>query len=149
MGGDEYRPAAAPARSAAEKARVQREIEDEKRRAAEREAEEARARQAAAARPDTRSPGERLLEARCSACHSADVYAARLHGWLGWHAVVLRMRYLNGAVLTYGEQAAVVAELRRQRPADAADEWGEWLAVVLGVAGVTVATRLLVRRRRR
>jgi hypothetical protein len=148
MGGDEYRPAPSRPISAAEKARLQREVEDERRRAAERAAEAERARQAAAARPDTRSPEARLLAARCSACHPADVYAARSHGWLGWHAVVLRMRWLNGAALTFGEQTAIVAELRRQAPARPADEWREWLCAALVLAGVGAAAWRLGRRLR-
>ena len=64
---------------------------------------------------------QRLLQARCTACHLAEPFLNQTHTQLGWHVVVARMRILNRAPLTWEEQFVVAGELARLRPAAAAD----------------------------
>jgi hypothetical protein len=118
--------------------------------AAQREAElqaQREARQAARPFP------ERLLEARCTACHDASNYAGKRHTVLGWHLVMLRMRYLNGAVIDAEERGLIRDQLLRQHGPTRA----EWVIEfgALGLASAAAAAlpwllrRVLRRRRRR
>lgn len=86
------------------------------------QAEQAALRRAQEAAEQAQRPyPQRLLEARCTACHLADQFLNQTHTQLGWHVVVARMRILNRAPLTWQEQSIVVGELVRLRPAPAAD----------------------------
>jgi hypothetical protein len=150
MTGDDYRSQAAPPAASTrqrleaelESAR-QREAEQAARRAAERKAEQARLAAVQAARP----PGERLLEARCTACHTLAVVDGRRQGALGWRWTVERMRWWHQARLGPGEAGTIVAQLGRSHGAGAWRALLEWaLALLLALAAA--AGPLAVARRR-
>ncbi|HYH17131.1 MAG TPA: hypothetical protein VD995_00820 [Azospirillum sp.] len=108
-------------RSAAERVGIERQITIERDREQAGLAEqEARARESEHRRreEDERRPfPERLLTARCTACHASAYFDEKSHGWLGWQAVILRMTHLNGAELAPGERDILVAHLLdRQSP---------------------------------
>jgi hypothetical protein len=114
------------------------------RRAEERERAEAaeRARQAAeeaerhalALRRAALPPGMRLIEDRCTACHSAATLAGERRGWLGWWAVVLRMEVLNGARFAAGDRKVIVDYLAEHQGAGRVRVVLEWIAAVGVVA---------------
>lgn len=101
--------------------------------AAQREAElqaQREARQAARPYP------ERLLEARCTACHGAANFNGKRHTRFGWWLVVLRMRHMNGAYLEAGEQGVILTELAR-RHGPSSVEWGlEYGALAVAVVAL-------------
>ncbi|MBM3392628.1 MAG: hypothetical protein FJY34_11765 [Betaproteobacteria bacterium] len=111
--------------------RRKREIEAELR-AASRRQEEARAAEEAArlareADLAARPYAVRLLEARCeTVCHGHERFAHARHGWLGWQAVILRMQYLNGALLDPGERNDLARHLAAIQPASFAESVMEY-----------------------
>lgn len=79
---------------------------------------------------------QRLTEERCTLCHSASNYATGGHTLPGWWAVILRMRYINQAPVTWGDHWTIALHLAENHPADAetvAYEWGTPLAGLLCV----------------
>jgi len=107
---------------------AQREAEQEAQQRAQAEAEEAR-----------RPYPQRLLQARCTLCHPADNFLNHRHTAIGWHLVILRMRWFNRAPIALDEQAVLAGELTRVRPAAAADGVLEY-----GAAAGALALPLLV-----
>jgi hypothetical protein len=134
-----------------ERERLQRAI------AAEREAEAAReearqaaegeARQRTAAAEARRPPEERLLEARCTKCHTLEQVSAARHTPIGWWFTVLRMRWWNGAAMTGEEAELLVAHLAQSQPARGGARLVEYALAALGVS-VVPGSILLYRRRR-
>ncbi|HEY0837158.1 MAG TPA: hypothetical protein VGE72_24820 [Azospirillum sp.] len=107
-------------RSDAERAAIERQIAVERAREQARLAEEeARAREDERQRreEEERRPfPERLLAARCTACHASAYFDGKRHGRLGWQAVILRMTQLNGAELAPGERDILVTHLLDRQP---------------------------------
>jgi mono/diheme cytochrome c family protein len=138
MSADEYQPGSRRL-SHAERARETRHLEQEREREAQRERDrleqEAQARQARATALATRPLGERLVEARCGACHPADYFESRGRGRLGWWVTVLRMEVFNGARIEAGERRPIVAHLAESHPALAAGQTIESLLAALAALG--------------
>ncbi|MDP1527161.1 MAG: hypothetical protein Q8M20_15235 [Rhodocyclaceae bacterium] len=85
--------------------------------AKEREAAEA-ARLAMEAELAARPLGVRLAEIRCATvCHGPERFALSRHTRLGWQAVILRMQYMNGAIIKSGESNALARHLAETQPA--------------------------------
>jgi hypothetical protein len=129
--------------------------------AAEREAEaareealqaaEAEARQRAAEAEARRPPEERLLEARCTKCHTLEQVSAARHTPIGWWFTVARMRWWNGAAMTGDEAAVLTAHLAQSQPARGGARLAEYGVAVLAVTvvpGAVLLHRLRLRRRR-
>lgn len=137
-GADDYRSTQPAVPTAAERRRLAERLEAERRREAEREAARLTAAAAEAARREAeqaaRPPGERLVEARCSACHAPAVLDLALRGRLGWRLTVERMRWWHGAPLEPGEAALISAHLALSRPAG-----GMRLALEAGLGAATLA----------
>ncbi len=123
---------------AAERARAQ--AEAEARRAAE--AEEA-------ARLAARPVGERLVEARCAACHSVETYQQANQGWLGWRATVWRMDLLNGAGVDAGEHGLIADWLYAQHPPTGGRAALEWLAFLFVIVALPLPWALWRRRKQK
>jgi cytochrome c5 len=108
---------------------AQRRAEIERKAAAQAEAEAARMRiEAERAR---RPYAERLLEARCGACHAPDSLADTRHTRPGWYLTVARMRFLNGAAISHDEAMALTAHLAREQPASRGGALLEYALVLL------------------
>lgn len=76
----------------------------------------------------------RLTRTRCTACHVADNYMNQRHNRLGWELVVMRMQFLNEAMLATGERSVIASQLAESFPATggaAVIEALQQLAVVL------------------
>jgi hypothetical protein len=114
---------------------IARDVEQEARRAQHEAAQQALQRAQADAEEARRPYPQRLLQARCTLCHSADNYLNRRHTLLGWHLVILRMRAFNRAPLALDEHAVLAAELARVRPAAGVDALVE---VALGTGAVAL-----------
>lgn len=69
----------------------------------------------------------RLTRTRCTACHLADNYVNQRHNRVGWELVILRMQYLNQAVLEPGERTVVAQYLAQSYPAEGLAAWAEGL----------------------
>jgi hypothetical protein len=154
MGGDDYRSLAAPPDAATRK-RLDAELASERQREADRTARQEAARRAEEARRAAllaaRPLGERLLDARCTACHTLGVLEGREHGALGWRWTVERMHWWHGAPLGPGEAAVIAEQLYRGRAATpwrAAAEMAALLGVLLA-APVSILILHRARRRRR
>jgi hypothetical protein len=158
MAGDDYR-SAAPAPTDDERHRIEAQIERERRAAADRVAgEEVRLSadadaEAQARRRRGRPPGERLLEAHCTGCHTLGVLDGTSRGLPGWRWTVERMRWWHGAPLRDGEAGVIAAHLAVVRSAGsgrAAVEWGGVAALAATAIGaLTAAARRWLRRRPR
>lgn len=135
MSGDDYRSPAVLS-SPQERARVAEELEAERKRMAleaeQRQKAQARARALERQRAQQRPLGQRLLDARCTACHSLDIVKSQNKSGLGWRWTVERMRWWHGASLERGE-AGVIAQHLAQ-PGGAASS-SIWLLAGAGVAG--------------
>lgn len=132
---------AGPAREQLE-AEIAREIEQEARQA-QREAErEAQQRSRAEAEEAGRPYPQRLLRARCALCHPADNHLNPRHTTIGWHLVILRMRWFNRAPIGLDEQAVLASELTRVRPAAGTDALTEY-ALTAGALTLALAALLL------
>lgn len=112
------------------------EIEIETREAARREAEaraaEAATRHARVAQRAARLHAEQLMEARCeTACHGYGRLAANRHTWLGWQAVIVRMRWLNGAPLSQAESNVLARHLAERQGVRGLAAWLEWAGLTL------------------
>lgn len=59
----------------------------------------------------------RLNRTRCTVCHAADNYMNQRHNRIGWELVILRMQYINDAVLASGERGVIAAHLAQAYPA--------------------------------
>lgn len=129
--------------------RIVREIEAA-REAAHREAEalareQKRNEQELAERP----PAVQLIEARCANCHEDDTIFAKGRSRLGWEAVVLRMKWLNGADLKSGERPVIASWLATEYGVPAWQTASELLALFGStVAAVWVARTMNARRTR-
>ncbi len=137
--------------SAAERARVQAEIDAARQREAEaearreREAAEARRRAAEAEALADVPAGRRLITHHCTGCHGPETFAATRHGWLGWRLTVARMRWLHRAPLPPGAAAPITAYLVETQPAAPAR-----VALEFGLAAAPLALPVVwwLRRRR-
>lgn len=69
----------------------------------------------------------RLLRTRCTACHAADNYMNQRHNRIGWELVILRMQFLNEALLGTGERCVIAAQLAEAYPATGRVAWAEAL----------------------
>jgi len=152
MGGDDYRSPHALG-SEAERRRVAEELERQRQREAEAQARlaaEARARaEAERQRLLARPLGERLVEARCTACHRADVVSGARHTVAGWRFVVERMRWWHRADVAPHEAAVIVDHLARAQPAPPARTWLEW-GIIVALAALPLGGAVgLYRQRRR
>lgn len=120
-------------RSEKERTRLRYEIEREAQIEAERarraEEEEQRRLDEERARLEARPYPVKLLERRCTLCHTANNYTQNGHTWLGWQAVALRMQYLNDCPLEPGERAVIATHLAQQYPAPAVMATLEWCAL--------------------
>ncbi|MCC5986134.1 MAG: LPXTG cell wall anchor domain-containing protein [Pararhodobacter sp.] len=130
-----------PQEADALRARIADEIAAERARA---EAERIEAERLAA-----RPLGERLVEARCAACHGPESYREADLGWLGWQATVWRMDMFSGAGLQRGQHAVIVDWLHAQYPPSGARRAMEWLALLAGLVALALALLWLRRRRKR
>jgi hypothetical protein len=98
---------------------------------------------------DARPRVVRLTEARCTRCHGVEPYSAQRHTWIGWQWVVLRMQWLNDAVLEPGERAQIVDHLAGTYPAAGAGAWTEWgTAVALALLALALPVARFLRWRR-
>jgi hypothetical protein len=143
-------------RSEAQREAMRRQMDAERAAEQRREAEaaqrEAELHAQREARQAARPYAERLLEAHCTACHGTANYADKRHTVLGWHLVMLRMRYLNGAVIDAEDLGLIRDELLRQHGPTRA----EWV-IESGALGLALAAaaalpwllRRMLRRRRR
>ncbi len=120
--------------------RVRRQIDEEKAIDARRAAESARAEEEAerrlAAANSARPRGERLLELRCRSCHGPENFDNARFGWIGWHATILRMRFVNGAELCWGEHFLIAQHLLETRAATKLQQTIEWVMAVAFLASV-------------
>lgn len=136
--------------SNADRARESARVAEEHERAAvaaqDREAEAAEQKAALQARRQAMPPGARLVEDRCTTCHTTDVLSAYRRGWLGWWAIVLRMEMLNGARIDSGERREIVAHLSSRQRGSLARTAAEW-TVLLAVLGSPMVLGLWWRRR--
>jgi hypothetical protein len=142
--------------SSSERGSVQSEIEAEQRRQRQRETEQLEREQARAREREaveaTRPYPVRLIEARCNGCHRGEDYGGKRYGWLGWHSVILRMQFLNGAQLGPHERGVIVRYLAAEQPAAASRlilEWAIAAATCLAVALTAFVLPCLRRRRRK
>ena len=121
MEGEDYEPVEVrvPARDLERRKReIEVELQAEARREEEARAAEEAARLARAAELAARPYGVRLLEARCdTVCHGLERITQTRHSWLGWQAVILRMEFLNGALLDPGERDDLAKHLAETLPA--------------------------------
>jgi cytochrome c5 len=153
LSGDDYRSTAPPP-DPRTRARIEAELAEARRREAEAAAQQAARLAAEAARraeqARQRPAGERLLEARCTACHALGVLDGAAHGRLGWRWTVERMRWWHGARLARGEATVIVGWLADTRPATPRRQLTEW-ALAVGAAAVVVGPGLwwLMRQARR
>lgn len=151
MGGDDYRSPGAIT-DAAERQRLAQQLERERAQAAEAEVRRESERQARAEaerqRRMARPPGERLVEARCSACHRPDVVDSSRHTPLGWRLVVERMRWWHGADVPASDVAPIVGHLAATFPAPRPRAWLEW-SVLAGACTLPLIGVLGYRARRR
>lgn len=132
---------------------IARDIEQEARRARLEAERQAQQRAQAEAEEARRPYPQRLLKARCTLCHPADHYLHQRHTVIGWHGVILRMRWLNGAPIALDEHAVLAGELARVRPAQGTDALVEH-GLVATASTLLLAVPLLAgwasnRRRRR
>jgi hypothetical protein len=98
---------------------------------------------------DARPRVVRLTEARCTRCHGVELYSAQRHTWIGWQWVVLRMQWLNDAVLEPGERVQIVDHLAGNYPAAGAGAWTEWgTAVAMGLLALALPVARFLRWRR-
>jgi len=139
LSGDDYRSTAPPP-DPRTRERIEADLAEARRREAEAAAQEVARRAAEDARraeQERRRPaGERLLEARCTACHTLAALDGAAHGWLGWRWTVERMRCWHGARLVRGEAAVIAGWLARTRPATPLRQVAEWTLTAAAVASV-------------
>jgi len=155
MSDDDYRSQAAPP-DAPTRQRLEAELEAARQSEAATAAQEVAARQAEQARRAAllamRPPGERLLDERCSSCHTLGVLQGLKQGPLGWRWTVERMRWWHGARLQAGEASTITQHLLRTQPAGrgrVALESAAALGAALLLPACGVLWHLSVRRRRR
>ncbi|MBA4265554.1 MAG: hypothetical protein C0453_10765, partial [Comamonadaceae bacterium] len=138
MSGDDYRSPTVLS-SPQERAKVEEELEADRRRLS-RETEQQQNAQARALalqrqREQQRPLGERLLDAKCARCHSLDIVRSQSKSALGWRWTVERMRWWHGASLERGEAGVIARQLVQTRGAASSSIW--FLAGA-GAAGVGV-----------
>jgi hypothetical protein len=115
-------------RDAAERARVQAEIDTERQgeieraraEAHEHAEEETRRRMQREAEAASRPQGEVLTQTYCGACHAPERLLTARHTDLGWTLTIARMRWLNGARIPPQDARRVRAHLARTQPAEPA-----------------------------
>ncbi len=130
---------------AAQRSEREREAQAE----AARLARKAALRQAEARRRASIPVGARLIEDRCTVCHSPDTLVHQRHGWLGWWTIVIRMEFFNGAQLAPGERGPIVEHLATHQAGSRGQVALEWAGVALapGTLFVVFGHRFLRRRR--
>jgi len=118
MSGDDY-GSTTRLTSPEERRRVEADLEQARERAAAEEAArqqvEMQRQTLEAQRLSMRPLGERLLDSRCTACHSLNVLDHNLRSPLAWRWTVERMRWWHGAPLSTEEVRQVSAHLARAR----------------------------------
>jgi cytochrome c5 len=153
MSGDDYQSSTEPV-SPAERARRATEMVAERQREAQAQAR--RAAQAASRQAEherlllLRPPGERLLLARCTTCHTLGVLEGQGRSHLGWRWTVERMRWWHGARLSAADSGLVARHLASTYPSGAGNRMSffGW-AVAVSTALVAAGMGWLVWRRRR
>jgi len=130
--------------------RVQREVEEARIRAEQRERLERIERERLEAERAARPVAVQRLEQRCLGCHEIELITLRPRTRLGWHWVVLRMQWLNGAALEPGEHGLIAAHLADRRPAPRRRAIVEIAAIAIAVAmGAWLVWRAVGARRAR
>ena len=123
MAGDEYQ-SPGRLRSHLERTKIEHELEAARQR--EQQAERLTTQQQAEERMrlqqqmQQRPLGARLLDQRCSTCHSVALVQQADRGELGWRWTVERMRWWHGAELQAGEATVLAAFLARTQGTDEA-----------------------------
>lgn len=149
MAGDDYRSPSVLS-SPQERARVAEELEAERQRMAfeaeQQQKAQARAMALQRQQAQQRPPGERLLDAKCTSCHSLDIVKSQHKSRLGWRWTVERMRWWHGASLEWGEAGVITQHLAQTRGAASSSIW---LLAGAGVAVVGIFFGMLHMRGRR
>jgi len=112
---------------------IELEVEAERRRAVDEARLEEEERQRLAAEREARPLALKLLEARCSRCHDAERIEAARYGLLGWHATILRKRWINGAAVVAGESGVIARYLAHLQPAKLPRQVAEWMLLAVSV----------------
>jgi mono/diheme cytochrome c family protein len=89
------------------------------------------------ARLAARPLGERLVEARCGACHGATQIAQAAYGAWGWWFTVQRMRWINGAQIDADEIEPIVGYLSQGQQNRTRQE--KLLAIAAGLCVIAVS----------
>ena len=148
---DEYLPPPPPITDEHEariqRERITREIEAA-REAADREAQALTREQERIERERAKRPlAVQLIEARCANCHEDDTIFAKGRSRLGWEAVVLRMKWLNGADLKSGERKVIATWLAREYGVPTWRKASEILALFVSIIAAVWVVRTLNTRR--
>lgn len=134
--------------SAAERARIAKELELRRHRETqdmERRATEERARLERDAETRARlPPGERLMRERCATCHTLAVTDGIARGSTGWRFTVERMRWWHGTRLGRGESALIAKHLHSTHPTDTVGVWKE-SAALAAVGSLLLALPVAIR----
>jgi len=145
MSGDDYRsttelasPAQRERRAGELAAERQREAQAQARREAQAAARQAEHERVLLQRP----PGERLLQARCTACHTLHVLDGQGRNYLGWRWTVERMRWWHGARVSAADSDLVARHLAFTYPV------GNWISYLWWSGAVLVALALAMLGRR-
>jgi len=147
---DEYRTQARPL-DRMSRQKVDAELERARRADLQRARDEAAADAARVARQAAeyaaRPLGERLIDARCSACHGRQVLEGKRRSELGWRLTVERMRWWHGAAVRSDEAGVITARLEQTQGSTAWPDEMRWLGGVTAVFAL-FAMRAVVRWRR-
>lgn len=151
MSGDDYRSPTVLS-SPQDRARVARELEAEQQRmvleAEQQEKARAVAMELRRQREQQRPLGERLLDAKCTSCHSLEIVTSQNKNGFGWRWTVERMRWWHGVSLEKGEAGVIAQYLAQTRGAASPSAWlvaGTGLAC----AGILFAWKRFLRRQAR
>lgn len=90
-----------------------------------------------------------LLVRKCTTCHTAVRWQTARHTHIGWWAITARMRWINGASLTWSDQAKAVDLLVERFPATGDEARNEWLLAMLFVMAILLPVGWRVWRRKR
>ncbi len=138
MSGDDYRSPSVLS-SPQERARVAEELEVERQRmvleAEQRQKAQAIAMALQRQREQQRPLGERLLDEKCTSCHSLGIVKSQNRSGLGWRWTVERMRWWHGVSFEKGEAGVIAQHLAHTHGAASP---AIWLLAGAGVAGVGI-----------
>jgi hypothetical protein len=81
-------------------------------------------------------------------CHAAERYVETRHTALGWHLVLLRMQWLNGAAFNPGDHSQLVAHLAEAQGLSGPDAALELAAIGVPLLAFLASWFWLHRRRR-